>query len=546
MDSTIGGIKGMAGRNFSKSNPVRYAVIPAAGKGTRLLPVTEVIPKELIPIGNKPMVQYVLERLIHAGIPEAVVVINPSKLALKKYLRQEFSRKIKLRFVMQKEPVGLADAISLCRPFVGKNPFILCMPDGFHWGDQQFIRRQLHVFAMTGKTTGGLYQVTADMAYLYGNCGRIGGSFSEDGYFNVESLGDKQPGSFEISDGGVAYRGIGIAVCSGEFFDYIESSRSLHTEGELDDVKVFQMILKDKGLVAESFRGVYIDVGNQHGLLYAQQFLWEKIKGDRKSIHVFPTEEKESCFEMIVLGSGTSVPHAMRFAPGYALRIHDRYILFDPSAGTVHRAVHYGIDLRKISHIFFTHLHPDHTGDLVPLLFALKNPDIDPSISLDIIGPPGFKDFFRQLKNVYGKWIDPPPERANIEEIARYPLNQKGWDIRWETLAHTESSIGYRVTHEGTGKVWAYSGDTDYCEGILSLVHNADVAVLECSFPDQFKRSGHLTPSLAGQIAREGTVRHLVLSHFYPACDGEDIVAQCKSVFSGQITMASDYLRMLV
>ena len=97
----------MARRKSSRSSTVRYAVIPAAGRGTRLLPVTEAIPKELIPIGNKPMIQYVLERLIEAGIREAVVVINPLKMALKKYLRKEFSKKIKLRFVVQKEPVGL-------------------------------------------------------------------------------------------------------------------------------------------------------------------------------------------------------------------------------------------------------------------------------------------------------------------------------------------------------------------------------------------------------------------------------------------------------
>ncbi len=536
----------MAGRKSRKSNAVRYAVIPAAGKGTRLLPVTEVIPKELIPVGQRPMIQYIFERLIEAEIPEAVIVINPSKQALKKYLRQEFSKKIKLRFVIQKEPVGLADAISLCRQFVGKNPFILCMPDGFHWGDQDFIRRQLHVFAMTGKTTVSIYQVTAQMAYLYGNCGKMKGSFSEAGYFNLENLGDKQPGSFKISDGNFAYRGIGIAVCSGEFFDYIEKYRSVHTEGEIDDVQVFQMILKERGLVAELFRGDYFDVGNQQGLLYAQHFLWEKTQGERQSVPVFPAEEKERCFEMIVMGSGTAIPHAMRFAPGYALRIHDKYILFDPSAGTIHRAVRNGMDLRALSHIFFTHLHPDHTGDLVPALFALKNPDIDPSIFLEVIGPPGFKEFFYQLKHVYGTWIEPPPERASIKDITRYHLNQTGWNIQWETLAHTENSIGYRITDERTRKVWAYSGDTDYCEGILRLVRNADVAVLECSFPDQFKRAGHLTPSLAGQIAQEGNVRHLVLSHFYPACDREDLVAQCRRVYTGQLTIASDYLRIRI
>jgi ribonuclease BN (tRNA processing enzyme)/UTP-glucose-1-phosphate uridylyltransferase len=536
----------MAGRKSSEMKAVRYAIIPAAGKGTRLLPVTEVIPKELIPIGNKPMIQYVFEWIIDAGIQEAVVVISPNKLALKKYLKKEFSKKIKLRFIVQKEPAGLADAVSLCRPIVGKNPFLLCMPDGFHWGDKEFIQRLLHVFAMTGKTTGGFCQVTSDMACLYGNCGRIRGFFSEEGYFTVQQLEDKQPGSFEISDGDVAYRGIGINVCIEEFFDYIERYRSMHAEGELDDVPVFQMILKDKGLAAELYRGMYIDVGNHDGLLYAQHFLWEEVQRDRKAVSFTSAEEKGNPLEMIVLGSGTAIPHALRFGPGYALRIHDTYVLFDPSAGTVYRAVQYGIDLRKITHIFFTHLHPDHTGDLVPILFALKNPDIDPSLFLEIIGPPGFREFFYQLKHVYGTWIEPPPERASIKDITQYPVHQKGWNIQWETLTHTENSIGYRITHEGSGKVWAYSGDTDYCEGIVRLVQNADVAVLECSFPDQLKKLGHLTPSLAGQIAREGNVRHLVLSHFYPKCDGEDIVAQCKRVYSGQITIASDYLRIRI
>jgi ribonuclease BN (tRNA processing enzyme)/UTP-glucose-1-phosphate uridylyltransferase len=491
------------------------------------------------------MIYYIFERLIDARIPKAVVVLNPSKMALKKYLKKEFSKKIQLKFVIQKEPVGLADAISLCRPLVGTSPFLLCMPDGLHWGDEDFIQRQVRVFTMTGKTTGGLYQVTAGKASLYGNCGRLSGSFSEEGYFNIESLRDKQPGSFKVSDGKFAYRGIGIALCTGDFFDYIERYRSVHREGELDDVQVFQMILKDKGMVAELFRGVYIDVGNEHGLLYAQHFLWEKAQGEKKAVSLIPAEKKD-CFEMVILGSGTAVPHAQRFGPGYALQIHERYILFDPCAGTVQRAIQHNIGLEKISHVFFTHLHPDHTGDLVPILFALKNPDIDPSISLEIVGPPGFRDFLYQLKNVYGTWIDPPPERARLKDITRYPLDQKGWGLQWESLAHTDNSIGYRITHEGTGKVWAYSGDTDYCEGILRLVHDADVAVLECSFPDRFRQSGHLTPSLAGQIAREGHVRHLVLSHFYPKCDGEDIVEQCQREYGGQITIACDYLRIRI
>ncbi|MGB9715754.1 MAG: MBL fold metallo-hydrolase [Thermodesulfovibrionales bacterium] len=251
-------------------------------------------------------------------------------------------------------------------------------------------------------------------------------------------------------------------------------------------------------------------------------------------------------FEFVVLGSGTAIPHKNRFAPGYALKINDHYLLFDPSAGTLHRAVKYGIEFKKISHVFFSHLHPDHTGDLVPILFALMNPEIGPLIRIKIIGPPKFLDFFYRLKEVYGHWIDVPPDRAVISEIPSGVLDEQEFSVMREFLSHTENSIGFRVNHKESGKSWVYSGDTDYCNGIVKLVNNADVAVLECSFPDQFKVPGHLTPSLAGRIAREGNVHHLVLSHFYPHCDEIDIIDQCRKEFSGKITLATDYLKVLI
>ncbi|MBI4686629.1 MAG: ribonuclease Z [Nitrospirae bacterium] len=250
-------------------------------------------------------------------------------------------------------------------------------------------------------------------------------------------------------------------------------------------------------------------------------------------------------FELVVLGSGTAIPHKDRFAAGYALRINNKYLLFDPSAGTIHRAAKQGIALKDISHIFFTHLHPDHTGDLVPLLFALKNPDIGSGIFINIFGPEGFGDFFNRLKDIYGHWID-VSEKAEVSEIPSKGLSAEQWGVQWGSVLHSGNSIGYRVTHKADRKVWGYSGDTDYCEGIVKLVGNADAAVLECSFPDELKSEGHLTPSLCGKIAREGNVRHLVLSHFYPQCDGVDIIAQCRKEYEGKITLATDYCRISI
>lgn len=524
------------------SQPVQFAIIPAAGKGTRLLPATSAIPKELIPLGTKPMIHYAIERLINAGIPKLVIVLSTSKDSVSKYLRQEFSEKVDLTFLIQKEPTGLADAIALCRPVVGKSPFLLYMPDGFYWEDHDFITRLLNLFYKTCKTSLGIYKITPEKARLYGNCGHIKGRFNSSGYLEIESLGDKTSGSFEVTDVTFSYRGTGISVCISEFFDYIERHRLVHRIGELDDVPVFQLILKEKGLVGELFRGEYYDAGNQKGLMYVQHLLWERAEEGSKRIYPFGDSKGQASFEMIILGSGTAIPHKNRFGPGYALRINNRYLLFDPSAGTIHRAVKYGLDLEKVSHVFFTHLHPDHTGDLIPVLFALKNTDLDPRIRIHIVGPPKFLDFFKRLKEIYGHWIDVPFERAEILEVLQGGLSNQEWSIQWEPLFHTENSIGFRVTHKESRKVWVYSGDTDYCDGIVRLVNNADVAVLDCSFPDQFKVRGHLTPSLAGRIAREGNVQHLVLSHFYPQCDGEDIISQCRREFSGKITIATDYL----
>lgn len=521
-----------------KAQPVQFAVIPAAGKGTRLLPTTLVVPKELIPVGNKPMIHYAIERIINAGISNIVIVVNPHKMSIKKYLRHTFVKKVKLNFVIQKEPTGLADAIALCHPIIERRPFLLYMPDSFHWGDYDFLRRLLDLFYKTGKTSLGVYPVTQSKAYLYSNCGRIKGDLTSDGHLVIESLGDKRPGSFEVTDSTASYRVIGISVCTKEFFDYIERHRSIHKGGELDDVPIFQMILKERGMVGEIFKGEYFDIGNPQGLMNTQHFLWEKINEIEEAI--------KTPFEMIVLGSGTAIPHKDRFGPGYVLRINKQFLLFDPSAGTIYRAVKLGINLADISHIFFTHFHPDHIGDLVPLLFALKNLDIDPMVKIKIVGPPGFINFLNHLKEIYGHWIDAPSEKASILEPPSYGLDNQDWSIQWKPVFHTENSIGYRVTHKKSGKIWAYSGDTDYCEEIIRLVYEVDVAVLECSFPNRFKETGHLTPSLAGKIAEEGKVKHLILSHFYPKCDGEDIVSQCREEYSGKITLATDYLRIQI
>ena len=96
------------------------------------------------------------------------------------------------------------------------------------------------------------------------------------------------------------------------------------------------------------------------------------------------------------------------------------------------------------------------------------------------------------------------------------------------------------------GKVVAYSGDTDYCPNLIELAKGVDLLILECSLPDDMKIDGHLTPSLAGRVARETECKRLLLTHFYPPCDKYDIVEIVKKQYKGEVKLAEDLMRIVV
>ena len=107
---------------------------------------------------------------------------------------------------------------------------------------------------------------------------------------------------------------------------------------------------------------------------------------------------------------------------------------------------------------------------------------------------------------------------------------------------HTDSSVSYRI--EYNGKAIVYSGDTDYSGEIIKISKNADLLILECSFP--YKAEGHLTPDLCGKIAAKANAKKLVLTHFYPECDEVDVKKQCSKEFKGKIVLAEDFMKINV
>ena len=135
--------------------------------------------------------------------------------------------------------------------------------------------------------------------------------------------------------------------------------------------------------------------------------------------------------------------------------------------------------------------------------------------------------------------------RLFIEETSEKPLSFQDMKIFSKPMAHISDSVGYR-TNFNDGKSIAVSGDTDYCQNIIDLAFEVDLLILECSFPDEKKVEGHLTPSLAGRIASESRCKKLLLTHFYPICDQFDILKQCRQVYDGETILGEDLMRIKI
>ena len=130
---------------------IKQAIIPLAGLGTRLLPLTSVIPKELLPINGKPGLEYILDECIEAGIKEIIFIISSKKKIIKKYfyndafykkiikrkkdkrLKNEYSKIVKykkmIKFVYQNKPLGTGDAVLKCQKFIKSKNFLMLLPD---------------------------------------------------------------------------------------------------------------------------------------------------------------------------------------------------------------------------------------------------------------------------------------------------------------------------------------------------------------------------------------------------------------------------------
>jgi ribonuclease BN (tRNA processing enzyme) len=253
--------------------------------------------------------------------------------------------------------------------------------------------------------------------------------------------------------------------------------------------------------------------------------------------------------EIIILGSGTTVPHPQRASPSIAIFIEDQFLLMDIGPGTVRQLASAGLKHQDIDYICISHFHPDHTADLIHFIFATRHPPIlKKRKPFTIIGPKGFNQFLTLLKRPYGNWLDLPAGLMKIEELKTGEKGKKEFDnfsIISAPLDHSPDSIGIRI-EDNSGRVLVYSGDTAYCEEIVDLATGADLLILESSFPDGQEIAGHLTPSQAGDIATRSEVKRLLLTHFYPECLRSDRETQCRKTYQGELFLATDLMPLSV
>ena len=249
--------------------------------------------------------------------------------------------------------------------------------------------------------------------------------------------------------------------------------------------------------------------------------------------------------ELLILGSGTAAPSRTRGAPGYLVRAGREQLLLECGAGTLDRLVRQGEDPRRIDRVVLSHHHLDHFGEIGHLIFAARLPAHGRDRPLTLAGSRRLLEVFSRYREPFGAWLDPDEFPLELHDLDAAPLAGDGYRLRGHAVAHIDSSRAVRIEEEG-GAVLAFTGDTDVCDGVVEAARDADLLMAEASFPEGAKVPGHLVPSEAGALAARAGARRLLLTHFYPDCEGHDAAGPAAAAFGGEVLLAEDGMRIPV
>jgi UTP-glucose-1-phosphate uridylyltransferase len=239
------------------------AVIPCGGLGTRMHPITRWLPKEILPVGLKPLLFWTLDEAADAGLLRAVVITNPQKPVLEAAARN-YPGPLELEFVPQDHPHGLGDALLRVRDHLAGAPFAVLLPDNLFQGPNP-TAAVLATYTATRLATVLLAEITAREAGSKGATGRAAVRRADDGIWRVTDIAPKGTGRFDPGSG-PAVTPIGRFALPGDIFAEFDAvARELPPGHELDDVPVLQRLSRRGVLAGVVAEAEFFDVGVPEG-----------------------------------------------------------------------------------------------------------------------------------------------------------------------------------------------------------------------------------------------------------------------------------------
>lgn len=261
---------------------VRKAVIPVAGLGTRMLPVTKSVPKELLPVLNVPAIQVIVQECLDSGIEEIVLITSQGKVAIEDHFDYNYaletilasrdkhaqlkmvrriSEMVRTVSVRQKKPLGLGHAILCARDVVGDEPFLVILPDDIVKGSEPAAKQMLDVYEQYGTGVVAVMEVPREHVSRYGI---VSGEKWADDLYRIRALVEKPEPEFAPSNLAV----IGRYLLPPEIFDLLEDT-PVGTGGEIQLTDALGRLAHERALIGFKFEGSRYDLGDKLGFLQA-------------------------------------------------------------------------------------------------------------------------------------------------------------------------------------------------------------------------------------------------------------------------------------
>ena len=261
---------------------VKKAIIPAAGLGTRFLPATKAQPKEMLPIVDKPTLQYIIEEAVASGIKEILIITGRNKKSIEDHfdksveleleleqkgkldlleMVRNISNMINIHYIRQKEPNGLGHAIHCAKSFIGDEPFAVMLGDDVVDAEKPCLKQLIEAYEEYHTTILGVQQVANEDVDKYGI---VEGKYIENGIYKVKDLIEKP--DIETAPSNIAI--LGRYIITPEIFDILENTKP-GKNGEIQLTDGLKTLCKNQAMYAYVFEGKRYDVGDKLGFLEA-------------------------------------------------------------------------------------------------------------------------------------------------------------------------------------------------------------------------------------------------------------------------------------